>query len=240
MTLAKNLVEKNSIHPQAGYMRQTLMYNRKNDLFTQASTKDTGWSRRMIDTDKRDKQLLNRIQTRDSVALQELYDQHAPKTYNLIMHIVRDSGMAEELLQETFWQVWKKADNYRGSGAVAAWLYRIARNKSLDALRRQKARPQLATDQEPQDVVNHHTSRTTVETQVSHQLDKQQLHQALAKIPQEQRYCLELAYFSNMSQRQIAAYTNTSLGTVKTRMRLGLEKLERILRAGGYKEEDVL
>jgi RNA polymerase sigma-70 factor (ECF subfamily) len=89
-----------------------------------------------------DEILLQRVAQQDAAALEELYDRHAQVIYNLIMRIVRETTLAEELLQETFWQVWRQADKFRGEGTAVAWLYRIARNKSLDQLRRQQVRSQ--------------------------------------------------------------------------------------------------
>jgi RNA polymerase sigma-70 factor (ECF subfamily) len=189
-----------------------------------------------------DTYLLQLISKQDPGALEELYDRHAQTAYSLIVRIIRDSTIADEILQETFWQVWQKASDFSGRGAVAAWLYRIARNKSLDLLRRQKARPQAVettTEQEETALWSQLDSAdSTVEQVVEQRTTRVEIRQALAEIPDEQRHCLELAYFEGMSQRQIAEHTNTPLGTVKTRMRIGLDKLERIFRAAGYQVQD--
>lgn len=189
-----------------------------------------------------DETLLQMIAARNGAALEALYERHAQIVYNVIMRIVREPSTADEVLQDTFWQVWQKADEYRASGAVGAWLYRIARNKGLDQLRRQKARPQpIATELlTPADErLSLTKGEPSVEELAEHAWKRRQIHQALAHIPVEQRQCLELAYFEGMSQREIAAYMDTPLGTVKTRMRIGLEKLERILRSAGWEAEDV-
>jgi RNA polymerase sigma-70 factor, ECF subfamily len=163
----------------------------------------------------------------------------------LIKRIVQDSAIADELLQETFWQVWQAGGQgqFRGEGAAAAWLCRIARNKSLDHLRRQKVRPrplEIKSD-EAEHVLWDEFIATDVEIEqvAARSWDRQYVRQALAQLPSDQRLCLELAYFEGMSQRQIADHTQTPLGTIKTRLRLGLEKLERILRVAGYQAEDI-
>jgi RNA polymerase sigma-70 factor (ECF subfamily) len=189
-----------------------------------------------------DEALLQQVARRDATALEELYDRHAQIVYNLIIRIVRETALADELLQETFWQVWRQADKFRGEGAAAAWLYRIARNKSLDQLRRRQVRPQ------PVDTANEEAEAAVweqlpaaepeVEQTIERRQDSASVRQALAQIPAEQRNCLELAYFEGMSQRQIAAHTNTPLGTVKTRLQMGLEKLERLLTTAGYRQKD--
>lgn len=188
-----------------------------------------------------DETLLRAIAQRDEHAFATLYDRHAQTVYNLIMRIVRDRAIADEVLQDAFWQVWQKAGEFQGTGAAAGWIYRIARNKSLDQLRRQKARPQpMATtlaDEEHNAFVSI-AADANVELMAERALTRQHVRQALNGIPAEQRQCLELAYFEGMTQREIADYISVSVGTVKTRIRLGLEKLERSLRAAGLAAED--
>ncbi|MBI1880305.1 MAG: sigma-70 family RNA polymerase sigma factor [Chloroflexi bacterium] len=191
-----------------------------------------------------DEVLLQLIVQRDALALEALYDRYAQTIYNLIVHIVQNPAIADELLQETFWQVWQACEQgqFRGEGAAAAWLCRIARNKSLDQLRRQKARPrpvETKSDEDEESLWSQFMADVEVERLTERSWDRQYLRQALDRIPSEQRLCLELAYFEGMSQRQIAEYTDTPLGTIKTRLRMGLEKLERILRVAGYQAEDI-
>ena len=189
-----------------------------------------------------DEILLRLIARRDVEALEALYDRYAQTTYNVIMRIVRDASVAEEVLQDTFLQVWRKADEYRSGGAAAAWLFRIARNKAIDQLRRQKSRmqaelPGLAEEYggwSPAQTINF-----SVEQIAEQSWKRQHLRRALGDIPAEQRHCLELAYFEGMTQREIADRVGIPVGTIKTRIRLGLEKLERVLRAAGLAAEDV-
>lgn len=183
-----------------------------------------------------DEELLARTVAQDVDAFEALYDRHAGTIYSLVLRIVREPEIAEELLQETFWQVWRKAEQYNGGGAVGAWLCRIGRNKSLDHLRRVKARPQ-SDGSEPEALERIAApEHQQVEAEVSRSWDRRHLQNALAAIPDEQRRCLELAYFDGKSQREIAEEMGTPIGTIKTRVRIGLEKLERSLRAAGYGE----
>jgi RNA polymerase sigma-70 factor, ECF subfamily len=193
-----------------------------------------------MDTQLADETLIGLIVQRDTEAMSAFYDRHAQTVYSLIVRIVREPAVAEEILQETFWQVWQKASDYHGGGSATAWLSRIARNKSLDQLRRQKIRPQIAESdlEEPELQAATATSSGDVEQAADHLLKRQRLHQALATLPAEQRLCLELAYFEGMSQRELAEYTHAPLGTIKTRVRMGLEKMERLLLAAGYQAED--
>jgi RNA polymerase sigma-70 factor (ECF subfamily) len=189
-----------------------------------------------------DEFLLQLIAQRNADALEELYNRHAQIVYNLIVRIVRERTIADELLQDTFWQVWQQAAKFRGDGSVAAWIYRIARNKSLDQLRRQSTRPQPVQTESEQDEqalwAQLPADNAEIEPIAESREDRLSVRQALSQIPKEQQICLSLAYFEGLSQRQIAEQTNTPLGTVKTRIRMGMEKLERILIASGYRADD--
>jgi len=182
-----------------------------------------------------DEMLLQLVNGKDLWAYEILYARHAQSLYSLLIRIVREPTTAEDLLQETFWQIWQKSEQYSEKGSVAAWLHRIARNKGLDQLRSTKARPSTTNDlgTVEQSTVYAYAS---AEQAVEQRLKQQHVVQALESIPSEQRVCLELAYFEGMSQREIAEHTSTPLGTIKTRMRIGLEKVGRLLRASGYPE----
>lgn len=184
-----------------------------------------------------DESLLRRVARQDRAAYELFYRRHAGQVYGLILRIVKDQAVADEVLQETFWQVWERAEQFQGDGKATAWLFQVARNRSLDQLRRQKARPQRshpgADDEEtlaqiPD--VEHHSP----EAELWQSLRHTHVQGALAALPDEQRICIELAYFDGLTQQQIAAQTGSSLGTIKSRMRLGLEKLEHQLRGQGY------
>lgn len=199
----------------------------------------------MSDPSRTDEELLHAVAQRDVHALEILYDRHATTVYNVVFRIVKDGVVAEGIMQETFLQVWQKAHDFAGTGVGAAWMFRIARNKSLDQLRRNRARPVAAEKAIEEhyglsdDPVNARTL-TRVEASVERTYSRQYIRTALAQIPAEQRLCLELAYFEGMSQSQIADYTKTPLGTIKTRVRMGMQKLEHILRTYGFRgSEDV-
>jgi RNA polymerase sigma-70 factor, ECF subfamily len=197
------------------------------------------------DPNRTDEDLLHAVAQRDVHALELLYDRHATTIYNLVFRIVKDGTVAEGIMQETFLQVWQKAHEYAGTGVGAAWMFRIARNKSLDQLRRNKARPVSAEKAIEEhyglsDAPSDGAGLTAVEAAVERNYSRGYIRAALAQIPPEQRLCLELAYFEGMSQSQIAEYTNTPLGTIKTRVRMGMQKLEHILRTYGFRgSEDV-
>ncbi len=182
-----------------------------------------------------DESLLALIEEQDVAAYEQLYDRHAQTIYGLILRIVRSQTIAEEVLQEVFWQIWKNAGKFKNRGAAKAWIFRIARNRSLDELRRQKVRPQTAEKIEVETVIHnagsHHQSAAQ---EAERQHNAERIQHALRNIPEEQRTCFELAYFEGLSQREIAKEINIPVGTVKSRMRIGLEKLERLLRSEGF------
>ena len=181
-----------------------------------------------------DEQLLRLVAQGEVAAYELFYDRHAQTVYSLLVRIVRERAIADELLQETFWQVWRSAESYRGNGAAAAWLLRIARNRALDELRRQKARPQWVGDDAAH--VDHEFQRQggAAGQDLQRHLDQRQVQQALATLPADQRTCLELGYFDGLTHREIAEQLDLPAGTVKSRMRLALEKMERLLRGQGY------
>jgi RNA polymerase sigma-70 factor, ECF subfamily len=198
---------------------------------------------RVVDPQYSDETLLQLIAQHEVDALEVFYNRHFRIIYSLIKRIVRDSTTADEVLQETFLQVWQKAGEFRGEGSAAAWLHRIARNKSLDQWRSQRARPQLVsamlTDEVSDRATPIRTGGASVEHTTERDLARQHVRRALNHLPAEQRLCVELAYFEGMSQREIAEQVDIPVGTVKTRIRLGIEKLEQMLRLAGLEVEDV-
>jgi RNA polymerase sigma-70 factor, ECF subfamily len=180
-----------------------------------------------------DEVLLQLVAQQNLAAYDLLYRRHAQVVYNLVARIVRDQATAEDLLQEVFWQIWENAHQYRGSGAAMAWITRVARNRALDQLRRQRVRPEAthASDEDVERIAD----ATTTEEVVELQMRRAQVERALAAIPEDQRLCLELAYFEGMTQREIAEQTNLAVGTIKSRIRIGLEKVERLLRGSGVR-----
>ena len=194
-------------------------------------------------TDATDEILLQHTAQQDVAAYEVLYDRHMQTVYSLILRIVRQPARAEELLQEAFLQVWRNAADFRSEGAAVAWILRIARNRALDELRRQKARPQTAmasaaeeehVEQMERAMARAATEETSVEQTVARRWNQQQVQRALSAIPEDQRACLELSYFDGFSQREIAEHLALPIGTIKSRMRIGLEKLEYQLRQIGF------
>jgi len=173
--------------------------------------------------------LIRRICDSDEAALGALYDRWSRSLYSLVAHLLKDSDEAEDVVEETFWQAWRKAPSYEPSrGAVSTWLLTIGRRKALDRLRarrRQKA-DTIGNDRVIADMASpdHDPSQNAEGSEL-----RVHVAAALKALPAEQREVLELGYFNGLSQTEIANATGQPLGTVKTRMRLGMQKLREPL-----------
>jgi RNA polymerase sigma-70 factor (ECF subfamily) len=178
--------------------------------------------------------LLNRVADRDETALALLYERYAQLIYALALRILQQPELAEDLVQETFVRVWRRASTFRsGPGGVPAWLFRIARNLALDQLRRQAARPhtiQLAADSDGE-TAGHNLVDPAVDVaeQGWQRVRRDQVRNALTQLPLEQRQVIELAYFAGLTHRELANQLGVPLGTVKSRLRRGLQTLSRLL-----------
>src|SRR6202162_5710922 len=177
------------------------------------------------DSREADRALVARIESRDAEALALLYDRHAGRLMGLAHRILGDTGEAEEILQEVFLHVWKAASTFDSSrGPVLAWLLVATRSRSIDRLRsRRTGRSAVARSLEE---APEPASREDVEADAAGRGEGEaQCRAVIAELPEDQRRALELAYFDGLTHQEIAARTATPLGTVKTRVRLGLMKL---------------
>ena len=178
-----------------------------------------------------DAALVRRMATGDEAALAELYDRWCPGVHSLALHVLGDPDEAEEVVEETFWQAWRQAGRYDGGrAAVGSWLVMMARSRSLDrvrARRRLRDAHGAAAATEPHGPVPVAADDPLREVEAAE--TRAAVRRALEEIPPEQRRTLEMAYFGGMSQSEIAEATGEPLGTVKTRTRLGLQRLRRLL-----------
>lgn len=165
---------------------------------------------------------INRIANGDEAGLATLYDRWAQTVYSMVFQLLREADAAEDVVEETFWQVWHRAASYDSSrGTVRTWLLTIGRSRALDRLRsrkrnREDAAENLSLIRDP----------GSDPAQLAEGAERRQLvYSALAELPDEQRRALELAYFRGLSQSEIAEMLGEPLGTVKTRMRLGMQKM---------------
>ena len=172
-----------------------------------------------------DQALLERIAGRDAHALADLYDRFAPVALALASRVLGDRSEAEDVLQTVFTRVWQEAGRYDATkGSVATWLLSWIRNASIDRLRRREALQRAtlhSVDRAP--APGHDDAAVDVSE------EKEKLARAVADLPPDQRQVIELAYFEGLSQTQIAQRLGEPLGTVKTRMRLGMNKLRQAL-----------
>ena len=172
--------------------------------------------------------LLVGISKGDAQALSDLYDQLSGVIHALTLRILGDPAVAENTVQKVFLTIWKKASQYDGDRSSAkTWIFSIARNQAIDEwrrLKRHRSNQELdqlkLIDKGSPDPLNH-----TIEQEQS-----ALVREALESLPAEQRQALLLSYFSGLSHTQIAEHLETPLGTVKTRIQLGLHKLKRKLR----------
>ena len=182
-----------------------------------------------------------RIADGDSQALVMLYDRYARVVYGVALRILGEAELAEEVVQETFWRVWRRGRTFQsGRGQVASWIFGIAHNLSVDELRRQRSRPRPVYDTEETPVLRDLEDRRmdvaagALENERSRLIDA-----ALQQITAEQREAIELAYFGGLSQSEIAERLHSPIGTIKTRIRLGLRKLRDLLLAQDLRSEDI-
>lgn len=169
-----------------------------------------------------DVSLVRQIAGGDESALAALYDRWAQPVYSVVAHLLNDADGAEDVVEETFWQVWQRASSYDASrGTVRTWILTIARSRALDRLRsRKRNREDVVADLGILRDPAPDPSQNVESTERRHLV-----YAALQELPEDQRRALDLAYFRGLSQSEIAEFLGEPLGTIKTRMRLGMQKL---------------
>jgi RNA polymerase sigma-70 factor (ECF subfamily) len=171
-------------------------------------------------TDTADQELIRAVAAGDAVAFAELYDRHAARVLGLLVRWLGDRGEAEDALQETFWHVWRRAARYDpGRAPPAVWLLLIGRSRALDRLRRRRPEAAAAEGADADD-----PAAALVEEESS-----RQVREALALLPEEQRSAILLAFYGGLTHEQVARRQAIPLGTVKTRIRLGMKRLRQLL-----------
>src|SRR6476659_4984976 len=175
-----------------------------------------------------DAQLLGLIGRGENWALSELHARYARLVFSIAFKALQDQAGAEEIVQQVFTEVWRHARRYRlERGKFSAWVGTITRHQCIDELRRRRVRPMtepgyweslggLAGGDDP---VEH----------VQHTLEQARIRAALKQIPRQEQTVIELAFWGGMTQREIALHCHSPLGTVKTRLRLGMRRLKLLL-----------
>ncbi len=183
-----------------------------------------------------DEQLIARVLRGDTAAHEALFDRYSPVVMGLAYKITRDRAVAEEVVQETFWRLWRKADSFQTRrGSFTSWFFSIARNLSIDAVRRQRNQG-LPANKAEQIVEQIADPAADVAEAAWSGVRTQQVRAAVAGLPVEQRDVIEMAYFRGMTRQEIAQITGEPLGTIHTRARLALQKLREALRLQGFDE----
>ena len=178
-----------------------------------------------------DADLITLVTRGDQDALEMLYERYSRAVYSFSLRIVGDAQVAEEILQEVFVRAWQQGGSFQAArGSLITWLLSITHNLSIDEVRRRKRRPQKADAEEPETILASLPDEgSDVEEEVWLSSLRVSIQDALQQLPAAQREAIELAYFQGLTQREIADVLGEPLGTIKTRMRLGMLKLREQL-----------
>lgn len=178
-----------------------------------------------------DAELMARVAKRDKRALEELYDRYAGAAMGLALKMLGERNAAEEIVQEAFWRVWKRATTFElGRGQFTAWLFGIVHNLAIDEMRRRRVRPNtISTDAEEEAILELPDANMDVAEAAFQSVTGDQVRRALTTLPDAQRSVIELAYFEGLTHQEIATRLNEPIGTIHTRARLALQKLREIL-----------
>jgi RNA polymerase sigma-70 factor, ECF subfamily len=179
----------------------------------------------------RDRALLTRVAAGDVAALRTLYDEHAPRAMAIALQILRSLQEAEDVVQETFLELWRRAAQFDDTrGSAIAWVVTIARSRAIDRLRASSVAGRVLGGVATGDLMA--TVLPSPADRVEERRDGARVATALAALPALQRETIELAYFQGLSHSEIAVKTGSPLGTVKMRVKLAMHKLTGLLREG--------
>ena len=171
-----------------------------------------------------DDALLDRVRLRDRDAMTEIFDRYGSLVYSIALRVLKDSELAEDVMQETFFRLWENPGMFlSGRGSLPAWLAVVGRNRAVDTLRRRKP-------SEPVDEVTL-AMPTDIALETERHIIMQRVRAHLDTMPGDQRHPLELAFFEGLSHSEIAAQTGGPLGTIKTRIRSAITSLREALQA---------
>lgn len=169
--------------------------------------------------------LLERLARHDEDALAALYDRHGRMAYSLAYRIVGNRETAEEVVQEAFLAIWRRAETYRPErGAVRNWLLAVVRHRAIDVVRAREARPRTTPVDDLPLAATDDPEQAALQS-----VHGAQIREAVAALPVDQRTAVELAYFAGLSYPEIALRLGIPLGTVKSRLRLALGRLRERL-----------
>lgn len=178
-----------------------------------------------------DEELMQRLFLRDLMAFRALYNRYGNLVYSTSLRVVRDAQIAEDMAQEVFLRLWRKPESYLPQrGRFVTWLTSVTRNRAVDEIRARNRRYRHETaspEEQEREFAGPERDDPALTAQLSDQ--RRLVFAALAELPPEQRQVIELAYFGGLTQQEISDRTGQPLGTVKTRIRLGMQKLRTAL-----------
>lgn len=166
----------------------------------------------------------------DEAGLEAVYDRYAQRIYSLAMSVLKDEGMAEDAVQEVFANIWRKASSYRPEmSSPGTWIMSVAHHKIVDIYRSRRRAADHTVESDPEALLRVPDRTPSVEQQTERNFDAHMVRAALLELPEEQSRPLYLSAWHGYSQSEIANMLGIPLGTVKTRMRLGMQKLKAAL-----------
>jgi RNA polymerase sigma-70 factor, ECF subfamily len=181
--------------------------------------------------DLADEEVMQLVQSGNPRAFELLYDRHGGAAFSLAYRMVGNRVMAEDIIQEAFLSIWRSRQRYdQARGSVRTWVLGIVHNRAIDGLRRSFVHDRRRETIEG--VEERHEARERTEVEAARREEARSIRSALETLPDEQRRTIELAYFGGFSHSQIAELLDEPVGTVKGRMRLGLDKMRRQLSEG--------
>ena len=177
-----------------------------------------------------DAALMERVQQRDSTALEVLYDRYGRPVYSLVLRISQQPASAEEIVQDVFLQLWRSAERFQISrGPLEPWLFAMARNRALDFLRLKREKQRRREDSTDSDLPFSAVARPDPEGDIDRSRRTERVRALMSSLPDAQRRAIELAFFEGMSHSEISEAMGEALGTVKSWIRGGLLRLRESL-----------
>jgi RNA polymerase sigma-70 factor (ECF subfamily) len=181
-----------------------------------------------------DEDLMPLVAAKDASAFEVFYDRHSGAAYSLAYRIVGSKSAAEDVTQEALISIWRSGARFdRARGSVRGWTLGIVRNRAIDYLRRESGRsPKLAFDAD--ELLERQPSEEFTDAEALRRETASEVRVALSGLPDDQAKAIKLAFFGGFSHSEIAGMLNEPLGTIKGRMRLGMEKIRAVLAEGAY------
>ena len=177
-----------------------------------------------------DQQLLSRIALGDKAALEVLYTRYATSVYSLTMFMLKQPALAEEVTQDIFLNIWLKAASYNPDrGKARAWIMSITHHKAVDAIRARRRAQAVTESVDPETLELIPSRQTPTDVEAERNLERERILEVLSTLPPAQRAVIMLAYFEGYSQSEVAEKLKQPLGTIKTRVRLAMQKLKAAL-----------